>query len=130
MNSSRPYLLRAVLEWISDNGLTPHLVVNAQIEGVEVPRQFVRDGQIVLNIAAPAVCNFDISPAEVSFSARFGGRAYHIHVPMPAVQALYAQENGKGMVFPEDEPGQEPDPAPTSEADQKRIQRSALRLVK
>ncbi|MBY6019073.1 ClpXP protease specificity-enhancing factor [Halomonas denitrificans] len=99
MSPSRPYLLRAFYEWLLDNDLTPHLVVEAEMPGVQVPRQFVEDGQIVLNIAPHAVGNLQMGNEEVTFNARFGGQPHALRVPMYAVAAIYARENGAGTVF-------------------------------
>lgn len=99
MNSSRPYIARALYEWLIDNDLTPQIVVDAEMEGVEVPRDFVTNGQIVLNIGVSAVGEFEINNDAIAFSARFGGKATQLMVPMPALLAIYARENGVGMVF-------------------------------
>ena len=104
MNSSRPYLIRAIHEWIVDNSLTPHMLVNATLPGARVPEQFIEDGKIVLNLSASAVQGLMLGNEHISFAARFGGKSQPICVPVNAVIALYARENGKGMVFPE-EPG-------------------------
>ncbi|MBW8189497.1 ClpXP protease specificity-enhancing factor [Neiella marina] len=104
MTPSRPYLLRAFYEWLVDNDLTPHLVVDADQPDVEVPRQFVQNGQIVLNIAPAAVTQLQMTNDVVSCSARFGGKPELLYVPMWAVKAIYARENGAGTVF-EAEPG-------------------------
>ncbi|MBD1389917.1 ClpXP protease specificity-enhancing factor [Neiella sp. HB171785] len=104
MTPSRPYLLRAFYEWLVDNDLTPHLVVDAEQPDVEVPRQFVQNGQIVLNIAPAAVSQLQMTNDVVSCSARFGGKPELLYVPMWAVKAIYARENGAGTVF-EAEPG-------------------------
>lgn len=110
LTSIRPYLLRAFYDWILNNGLTPHLLVDATRTGVVVPVQHVKDGKIVLNIAPTAVREIKIDNAYVEFSARFGGTAYDINLPILAVEAIYARENGKGMVFPpESGDGDEPD---------------------
>lgn len=98
MNSSRPYLLRALYDWILDNGLTPHLLVNAAAD-VHVPTQHVKDSRIVLNIAPHAVHGLQLGNERVEFSARFSGVAMGIVVPLSAVLAIYAVENGQGMVF-------------------------------
>jgi stringent starvation protein B len=109
MNSTRPYLIRAFYEWIVDSGCTPHIVVNAEFKDVMVPREFVEGGQIVLNIAMPAVQDLALNNDAVSFKARFGGVAHDVYVPITAVLAIYARENGRGMVFSEeDEPPPEP----------------------
>lgn len=99
MNPSRPYLVRALQEWILDNSCTPHLAVDAHVEGVVVPTQFVQDGQIVLNISPSAVQNLFIDNDGVSFNARFGGVPMNVFVPMVAIMAVYARENGQGMGF-------------------------------
>jgi len=96
---SRPYLLRALYDWLSDNDLTPHLVVDAGLEGVNVPDAYVQDGQITLNIAFGAVRDLQMDSAGVSFSARFGGVPMNVNVPIAAVLAIYARENGMGMGF-------------------------------
>ena len=99
MSPFRPYLLRAFYEWLVANGLTPHLVVNADLPGVRVPRQYVKDGQIVLNVAPAAVGQLQLGDADVSFSARFGGNPFAVRVPIGAVAAIYAKENGAGTAF-------------------------------
>ncbi len=96
---TRPYLLRAIYEWTSDNKLTPYLLVNAEEQGVIVPLQHVQDGQIVLNIAPHAVHQLLIDNDAVSFHARFGGVSQQLYVPMYAVLGLYARENGQGLFF-------------------------------
>jgi stringent starvation protein B len=100
MSSNRPYLLRAVYEWISDNGLTPYLLVDARQPGVRVPAHAVKDGQVVLNVAMRAVAELEMGNEAVRFSARFNGVSQQVHVPVLAVLAIYAQENGQGMMFP------------------------------
>lgn len=102
MTARRPYMLRAVYEWLVDNQLTPHLVVAANTPGCQVPFEFVEDGQIVLNIAPSAVGNLQLANDSVEFNARFSGKPHHVIVPMHAVVALYARENGAGTVFDEE----------------------------
>jgi stringent starvation protein B len=105
MTSNQPYLLRAFSDWIIDNGLTPYIVVDADLPGVEVPRQFVKDGQIVLNISPSACVNLNVGLEGVAFQARFSGQPMQVFVPSIAVSAIYARENGAGTVFthtPED----------------------------
>lgn len=99
MNSSRPYLIRALYEWIVDNDCTPHLLVNAEFAGVQVPPGFASDGQIVLNVSPSAVRHLHMDNEAVSFEGRFGGIAHSLYVPAVAVLAIYARENGQGMVF-------------------------------
>jgi stringent starvation protein B len=102
MTSHRPYLLRALAEWIADNDMTPHLLVDATQAGVQVPSSAVKEGRVVLNIATRAVAHLVIDNATVSFSARFGGVSYPVNVPISAVLAIYARETGQGMALPED----------------------------
>ena len=102
MTSNRPYLLRALNEWICDNGMTPYLLVDAVREGVRVPAVAVKDGRVVLNIAPRAVTRLVLDNREVRFLARFGGVSESVVVPMPAVLAIYAQETGQGMMLPDD----------------------------
>ncbi len=104
MTSNQPYLFRAIYDWIVDNGATPYMVVDAMGEYVRVPRQSVQNGQIVLNIAPRAVTNYMVDDEAVSFSARFSGVSEHIYVPVENILALYAAENGQGMVFSQDAP--------------------------
>ncbi|EGA69927.1 ClpXP protease specificity-enhancing factor [Vibrio sinaloensis DSM 21326] len=103
MTPRRPYMLRAFYDWLVDNDLTPHLVVAATLPGVRVPEEFVQDGQIILNIAPRAVGNLELGNEAITFNARFGGRPHSVIVPLYAVQAIYARENGAGTMFePED----------------------------
>ncbi|MFD2178809.1 ClpXP protease specificity-enhancing factor [Veronia pacifica] len=99
----RPYMLRAFYDWILDNDLTPHLVVDAEQDDVIVPLEYVQDGQIVLNIAPRAVGNLSLGNDHVVFSARFGGRPMEVQVPLSAVLAIYARENGAGTMFEPEE---------------------------
>lgn len=99
MTSSRPYLVRALYEWIVDNDCTPHLLVNTEHPGVQVPDGFASDGQIVLNVAPSAVRHLQMDNQAISFEGRFGGIPHSLHVPSAAIMAIYARENGQGMVF-------------------------------
>jgi stringent starvation protein B len=112
---SRPYLIRAVYQWLLDNGLTPHLLVDAELPGVRVPVAHVKDGQIVLNVSPTAVQRLELGNDVIHFDARFGGQPMTVWIPPIAVLGIYARENGRGMVFPEepaDESGEEPAAAP------------------
>ncbi|MBR9857032.1 MAG: ClpXP protease specificity-enhancing factor [Gammaproteobacteria bacterium] len=100
MTPSRPYLLRAFYDWLLDNELTPHLVVNAEVAHTTVPHQYVQDGQIVLSIAPQAVVGLHMDNEAVTFSARFGGSPFQVYVPMAAVVSIQARENGAGTFFP------------------------------
>lgn len=128
LGSTKPYLVRALYEWILDNGLTPHLLVDAQYPGTQVPVEFVQDGQIVLNLAPSAVRNLVIGNDWIQFGARFGGVPRELSVPTEAVLGIFTRESHQGMVFPqpeypqsvEDEPkviGAEPRPQATTGGD-------------
>lgn len=103
MTPNRPYLIRALREWIMDNDMTPHLLVDANMEGVVVPQQHVDDGKIILNTSPNAIDDLEMGDQWILFSARFSGSLFHIELPILSVLAVYARENGRGMVFP-DEP--------------------------
>jgi stringent starvation protein B len=102
MSTNRPYLLRALYEWITDNGLTPHILVDAEIDGVDVPDHVIQKGKVVLNIAASATEQLLLKNEIIACKARFSGKPYPISVPMEAVIAIYARENGQGMMFAAD----------------------------
>lgn len=99
MNSSRPYLVRALYEWIVDNDCTPHMLVNAEYPSVQVPQGFANDGQIVLNVSPAAVRHLHMDNDAVSFEGRFGGVPHTLYVPIASILGIYARENGQGMVF-------------------------------
>jgi len=103
MSSSVPYLLRAVYDWILDNGFTPYLVVDAAVDGTVVPLEYVKDGQIVLNISPTAIRDLKMTSESVEFSGRFSGTAYLVYAPMEAILGVVAKENGEGMWFPREE---------------------------
>ncbi len=103
MTSNRPYLIRALYDWIIDNGMTPYLLVNAASDQVVVPEQFVDDGKIILNIDPQAVVDLQLGNEWVLFSARFSGSRFDIQIPITSVIAIYAKENGQGMIFPDEE---------------------------
>jgi stringent starvation protein B len=125
MTTNRPYLLRALYEWITDNGLTPHVLVNAEIDGVDVPEHSVQKGKVVLNIASGATENLLLNNETICFKARFSGKPYPISVPMGAVIAIYARENGQGMMF-----AQEDTPQPPVDGSDDPPPRSHLKIVK
>lgn len=134
MTPSRPYLIRALNEWILDNRNTPYILVDAGMTGVEVPQEYVTDGQIVLNIAPGAVKNLSLDNEAVAFNARFGGVPMTVYVPVTAIMAIYARETGQGMSFGR-EPGTPEPPPPGGEgpSDSKgrgREQRPSLKVVK
>lgn len=105
MTLSRPYFLRALHEWIVDNAMTPHLMVDATLPGVSVPQQYVKDGKIVLNVAPDAISNLSMANDWVNFDARFSGVVHRIRLPILSITAIYAVENGRGMVFENEELG-------------------------
>ncbi len=108
MKSKRPYLVRAMHEWMSDNGHTPHIVVDATMDGVNVPAQHAKDGRIILNISHSAAHGLSLSNDAVSFRARFGGSPYDVCVPVAAILGIYARETGQGMIFSQNDDGPEP----------------------
>jgi len=111
MKPRRPYLLRAIHEWISDSLCTPHIVVDATVKGVEVPRQYVKDGKIVLNVSWNATANLRLGNDELTFSGRFGGTSMSLCIPIQAVLAIYARETGQGMIFTDEDAAEAPTPA-------------------
>lgn len=102
--SRRPYLIRAIYDWAVDNGYTPHVLVAADYPGVSVPRQHVQEGRITLNLSPMAVQSMNIDDDPIWFSARFSGRPFDVIIPCGAVLAVFARENGEGLVFGEVEP--------------------------
>ena len=112
MSSQRPYLLRALYEWIADNGMTPHVLVNAAMAGVRVPLHAVKEGRIVLNIAERAVAKLELGNELLRFTARFAGVSQTVSVPLEAVIAIYARETGQGMALPEELRAASAAPAP------------------
>ncbi len=126
--SKRPYLIRAMHEWMGDNGNTPHIVVDATVAGVSVPGEHVKDGKIILNISHSAAHNLSMSNDAVSFRARFSGQPYDVWVPVAAVLGIYAKETGQGMIFSHG--ANQPDPPEPDEKDLSRSGRAHLKVVK
>lgn len=126
MTSLRPYLIRALVDWIIDNGHTPHMVIDCGVPGVEAPSEHARDGKLTLNISAGAVRNFAVDDAGVRLDCRFRGQSRRIGAPVGAVVGVYAKETGMGMGFEADhgdpKPAPEPKPPPAG--------RPTLKLVK
>ena len=106
--SKRPYLIRAMHEWMADNGHTPHIVIDAGVDGVSVPEEHVKDGKIILNVSHSAAHNLKMSNTAVSFRARFSGVPFDVWVPVSSVLGIYAKETGQGMIFSRG--GDQPDP--------------------
>jgi len=129
--SKRPYLIRAMHEWMGDNGHTPYIVVDSTVDGVSVPEEHVRDGKIILNISHTAAHNLKLQNTAVSFRARFGGVPFDVWVPTSAVLGIYAKETGQGMIFSQgaDRP-EPPDPGDSGDDTETTRSRSHLKVVK
>lgn len=125
MTSRKPYLIRALYDWIIDNACTPYVLVNCALPDVQVPSQYVQDNKIVLNISAQAVYGLELSNTGIRFSARFSGQSFNVDIPVAAVLAIYARENGEGMMFTDEDKGDNPEP-PTPE----KPKRPALKVIK
>lgn len=131
MTSNRPYLVRALYEWILDNDCTPYVLANTEYPGVQVPTGYASDGQIVLNISPNAVRQLEISNDAIRFEGRFGGVSHNLCIPSVAVMAIYARENGKGMVFELEPPVvEEPEVELESPTPAKPAGRPSLKVVK
>jgi stringent starvation protein B len=130
VTSTRPYLIRAFYEWIVDNDLTPHMVVNAEQEHVTVPHQHVENGKIVLNISPTAVKALDLGNDWICFNARFGGKSLDIGLPPDAVLGIYARENGQGMLFQDEQPEGGPPQTPGPQRSSKNTSRPQLKVIK
>ncbi|QTS84170.1 ClpXP protease specificity-enhancing factor [Coxiella endosymbiont of Amblyomma nuttalli] len=103
MMPSRPYILRALYEWLIDNQLTPHIMVDVTIPDVEVPKRFIENDMIILNIEPKAVGNLRMGNDAIEFDARFSGVVHHVFIPIFSVKAIYAIENNYGMIFNDEE---------------------------
>jgi stringent starvation protein B len=124
----RPYLVRAMHEWMTDNGQTPHIVVDANVEGVEVPSAFVRDGRIILNVSWQATQALRLGNDVIEFSARFSGVSHSVRIPVAAVLGIYARETGHGMLFQEEGDVEPTPPAPAPGPEDTR--KPKLRVIK
>jgi len=102
MSPSKPYLIRGLYQWLLDNQATPYILADASSDGVMVPRGIASDGKVVLNLSPSAIQNLEMTNDYISFSARFNGVAQDIYCPIASILAIYAQENGEGMMFPAD----------------------------
>lgn len=132
MISTRPYLVRAIYQWILDNNLTPYIVVNAEMPAVQVPAEYIEDGRIVLNISPEATDGLNISNATIKFEASFAGVVTLIQAPVKAILAIYARENGRGMVFndDDDDDGDDDDGGDFPPETGRKTERPKLRVVK
>jgi stringent starvation protein B len=126
----RPFLLRAMHQWITECGNTPHVIVDAGYEGAEVPRAYVKDGKIVLNLSEGATQHLRLGNEAVEFDARFAGVVHHVRFPVSAVLGVYARETGEGMVFSEQDLGPEPPKRPTPAEEGGGNRRPQLKVVK
>ena len=127
MTSQKPYLIRAIYEWLLDNKLTPYLLVNTLMDSVKVPEEYINDDKIVLNIAPDAVQHFQADNECISFSARFSGRAIKLFIPIDAIQGICGNENKEGMFFTDEELPQPPIPPKKPLASK---ERPSLKIVK
>jgi len=109
MTSNKPYIVRAFYQWITDNQLTPYVVVDVNVYGVLVPMSYVNDGQIILNVSSSAVGTIALGDDSIEFSARFGGKLEHIFIPYGAIAAIYAKENGAGTSLAIEHPPEQND---------------------
>lgn len=132
MTPSKPYLIRGLYEWLLDNEVTPYMLVDAKHESVMIPDGIANDGNVVLNLAPSAIQHLEMTNEYLSFSARFSGVARDIYCPMASILAIYARENGKGMMFTEseDEPAGSDAPEPEGTSGQKKPPRPGLKIVK
>lgn len=127
MTSSRPYLVRAIYDWIIDNNLTPYLLVKADAPGLVAPQQYAQNGKLILNISPTAIQALSLGNDSIEFSARFSGVAMNVMVPIDAVLAVYSRENGKGMVFSDEDGSDEP---PPTEPEPAKGRKPTLKVVK
>ncbi len=134
MSPNRPYLIRALHEWIVDNGMTPHLLVDATVTGVDVPASVIQNDKVILNVSPGAVQNLELGNERLLMSARFSGKSSRLVIPTVAVIAVYAKENGQGMMFA-DETGAPPPVKPSgtdpvAPTDTSKPKNSHLKVVK
>ncbi|MFV2033217.1 MAG: ClpXP protease specificity-enhancing factor [Gammaproteobacteria bacterium] len=131
MRSSKPYLIRALYEWLLDNEVTPYILIDTSHRGVVIPKALATDRRLVLNLAPSAIDKLDMTNDHLSFSARFGGVAQDVYCPMDSILAIYARENGEGMMFDtESEKTSEMDDPATGVDKSKKSTHPALKVVK
>ena len=130
MTPLRPHLIRAIYEWILENGMAPHLLVNAELDDVNVPQQFVHDGRIILNLRPEAIQDLSLGIEQIEFNARFSGTPMQLVIPVPAVLAIYARENGKGMVFEDEDMLPSPSDPTSKDKVPDKPSRPVLKVVK
>lgn len=131
MTPSKPYLIRGLYEWLLDNDVTPYVLVDTSSEAVEIPKGIASDGKVVLNLSPSAIQNLEMTNEYLSFSARFSGVGQNVYCPITSVLAIYAKENGEGMMFAEDSQEDKPatDEKSTTDKD-KKPKRPGLTVVK
>ena len=131
MTPSKPYLIRGLYQWLLDNQVTPYILADTSSDDVLVPRGVANDGKVVLNLAPSAIQDLQMTNDYLSFSARFNGVAQDVYCPMPSILAIYAQENGEGMMFSaESEGSQSPDPEALENRQSKKPSKPGLKVVK
>lgn len=130
ISTKRPYLIRAIFDWALDNGLTPHVLVNTKIAGVKIPAGHAPEGKITLNLHPQAVQGLELGKEWIMFSARFSGRRFGVEIPVPAVMAIFARENGQGFVFQEETSALPSSPEPPPPATPPPRKGPALKVVK
>ena len=128
-STQRPYLLRAMHEWMVDNGMTPHIVVDAGAPDLKIPHEHVKDGKLVLNVSYAATRALQISNRAIEFEARFGGAPRWIEIPVGAVLGIYARETGQGMIFSSEQEPAQAEPKPDTE-NRPSGNRPSLKLIK
>ena len=126
--SKRPYLIRAMYEWMGDSGHTPHIVVDTSFDGVSVPKEHIKDGKIILNISESAAHNLKLENDALSFRARFSGVPFDVWAPIRSVLGIYARETGQGMIFSHD--SEQPTQSELKEDLEERRARPHLTIVK
>ena len=130
MTSQKPYLIRAIYQWLLDNQNTPYLLVNTTFDGVQVPHEYINDGKIILNIEPDAVNNFHSDNEWISFSARFSGKQMELFIPVVSVLAIYGKENNEGMFFTEEESSPAPLATQSTKPAPPKKRRPGLKIVK
>jgi len=132
LSSNKPYLIRALYEWLLDNNATPYLLVDTRHRDLRIPPNIDKDGRVALNISPGAIDGLDMANDSIAFSARFGGRAFDIYLPMATILAIYSADDNEGMMFAEEEPPPEggPDDDGPGDGGDDGGNRPGLRVVK
>lgn len=130
MTPSKPYLIRALYQWLLDNQMTPYILADTSSDDVLVPRGVANDGKVVLNLAPSAIQNLEMTNDFLSFSARFNGVAQDVYCPMPSILAIYARENGEGMMFSAESEGSQDQGAEADSGKAKKSSKPGLKVIK